>query len=59
MQWVRVYSLTSEKMVVSTPETSVSPLPVIQQALDEIVSEIGFRKLKPKQLEAIASSSGV
>ena len=37
----------------STPETSASPLPVIQQALDEIVREMGFTKLKPKQLEAI------
>ena len=32
---------------------SASPLPVIQQVLDEIVREIGFTKLKPKQLEAI------
>ena len=27
---------------------------MIQQALDEIVREMGFTKLKPKQLEAIA-----
>ena len=39
----------------STPETSAAPLPVIQQALDEIVREMGFTKLKPKQLEAIVA----
>ena len=38
-----------------TPETSAAPLPVIQQALDEIVREMGFTKLKPKQLEAIVA----
>ena len=37
----------------STPETSASPFPVLQHALDEIVREMGFTKLKPKQLEAI------
>ena len=41
------------EMAVSTPETSASSLPVIQQPLDEIVREMGFKKLKPKQLEAI------
>ena len=44
-----------EEVAVSTPETSASPLPVIQQALDEIVTEMGFTKLKPKQLEAIVA----
>ena len=39
----------------STPETSASPLPVIQQALNEIVREMGFTKLKPKQVEAIVA----
>ena len=39
----------------STPETSASPLPVLQQPLDEIVREMGFTKLKPKQLEAIVA----
>ena len=34
-------------------ETSASPLPVIQQALDEIVRKMGLTELKPKQLEAI------
>ena len=29
----------------STPETSASPLPVLQQPLDEIVREMGFTKL--------------
>ena len=39
----------------STPETSASPLPVLQQPLDEIVREMGFTKVKPKQLEAIVA----
>ena len=39
----------------STPETSASPLPMLQQPLDEIVREMGFTKLKPKQLEAIVA----
>ena len=41
----------------STLETSAAPLtlPVIQQALDEVVREMGFTKLKPKQLEAIVA----
>ena len=39
----------------STPETSTSPLPVLQQPLDEIVREMGFTKMKPKQLEAIVA----
>ena len=34
---------------------SASPLPVIQQALYEIVREMGFTRLKPKQLEAIVA----
>ena len=41
------------------PDTSASPLPVVQQALHEIVREMGFTKLKPKQLEAtVAVVSG-
>ena len=50
-----IHSLVQWEMVVSTPETSASPLPVIQPALNEIVREMGFTKLKPKQLEAIAA----
>ena len=42
-------------MAVSTPKTSASPLPVLQQPLDEIVKEMGITKLKPKQLEAIVA----
>ena len=38
-----------------TPETSASPLPAMQQALDEIVRQMGFTKLKPKQPEAIVA----
>ena len=40
-------------MVVSTLETSASPLSMIQQALHEIVREMGLAKLRPKHLEAI------
>ena len=43
------------EMAVSTPETSASPHLVIQQALDGIVREIRFTKLKLKQLEAIVA----
>ena len=32
-----------------------SALPVLQQPLDEILREMGFTKLKPKQLEAIVA----
>ena len=39
----------------STPETSASLLSVIQQALDEIVTEIGVYEAEAKELEVIVA----
>ena len=43
------------EMAVSTPGTSALSLPVIQQDLDEIVREMWFTQLKPKQPDAIVA----